>query len=109
IILGAIVAGYIGFSWHLPVAIHLILVIVGGMLGGAVWGGLVGLLKAKTGAHEVILCIMLNYVALNLVLYVLTTPGFQREGSTNPISPQIDQIGRAACREEAWITSRAVT
>lgn len=91
IILGAIVAGYIGFSWHLPVAIHLILVIVGGTLGGAVWGGLVGLLKAKTGAHEVILCIMLNYVALNLVLYVLTTPGFQREGSTNPISPQIDQ------------------
>ncbi|WP_129360748.1 MULTISPECIES: ABC transporter permease [Micrococcaceae] len=90
IILGAIVAGYIGFSWHLPMAIHLLLVVLGGVIGGAIWGGLVGLLKAKTGAHEVILCIMLNYVALNLVLYVLTTPGFQRPGSTNPISPQID-------------------
>lgn len=91
IIVGAIVAGYIGFSWHLPMAIHVLLVIIGGAIGGALWGGLVGLLKAKTGAHEVILCIMLNYVALNLILYLLTTPGFQRPGSTNPISPQIDE------------------
>lgn len=90
IIVGAILAGYIGFSWHLPMAIHLLLVVIGGIVGGAIWGGLVGLLKARTGAHEVILCIMLNYVALNLVLYLLTTPGFQRPGSTNPISPQID-------------------
>ena len=32
--------------------------------GGAIWGGIVGLLKARTGAHEVIVTIMLNYVAL---------------------------------------------
>jgi general nucleoside transport system permease protein len=51
----------------------------------------VGLLKAKTGAHEVILTIMLNYVAIYLVTYFLTTPAFQRPGSSNPISPQLDE------------------
>jgi ABC-type uncharacterized transport system permease subunit len=89
IIAGAIVAGYIGIAWELPAALHLLLVVLGAALGGAVWGGIVGVLKAKTGAHEVILCIMLNYVALNLLLYLLTTPAFQRPGSANPISPQV--------------------
>ena len=45
-ILGAIVAAYIGFSWHLPPGIHLLLATAGGLLGGAVWGGIVGWLKA---------------------------------------------------------------
>ena len=48
-ILGAIVAAYIGFTWHLPPGIHLLLAILGGLLGGAFWGGIVGWLKAKTG------------------------------------------------------------
>lgn len=87
IILGAIVAGYVGFTYNLPAFALLLMLIIGGMIGGAIWGGLVGLLKAKTGAHEVILSIMLNYVAANLVMLLLKTPGFQREGSANPISP----------------------
>lgn len=91
IIIGATLAAWVGFSWHLPVGVHLLLVILAGLVGGALWGGLVGLLKAKTGAHEVIVSIMLNYVAINLVLYLLTIPAFQRPGSTNPISPQLDE------------------
>ncbi|MFT4470579.1 ABC transporter permease [Arthrobacter sulfonylureivorans] len=91
IIIGATLAAWVGFSWHLPVGLHLLLVILAGIVGGALWGGLVGLLKAKTGAHEVIVSIMLNYVAINLVLYLLTIPAFQRPGSTNPISPQLDE------------------
>ncbi|GAA1751723.1 ABC transporter permease [Rothia terrae] len=87
IILGALVSGYVGFAYNLPLALHLVLVIIGGIIGGAIWGGLVGLLKAKTGAHEVILSIMLNYIAANLILLLLKTPTFQREGSSNPISP----------------------
>lgn len=89
-IIGATLAAWVGFTWHLPVGLHLLLVIVAGIVGGAFWAGIVGLLKAKTGAHEVILTIMLNYVAINLVLYLLTTPAFQRPGSSNPISPQLD-------------------
>lgn len=90
IIIGAAMAAWVGFALHLPVGLHLLLVIIAGALGGAVWGGIAGVLKAKTGAHEVIVTIMLNYVAINLVLFMLSTPAFQRPGSSNPISPQLD-------------------
>jgi len=91
ILIGATFAGWVGFTLNLPAGIHLLLVILAGMVGGAVWAGLVGLLKARTGAHEVILTIMFNYIAANLVLYFLSTPAFQRPGSTNPISPQLSE------------------
>ncbi|MFJ7748738.1 ABC transporter permease [Arthrobacter sp. NPDC097144] len=90
IIIGAAMAAWVGFAVHLPAGLHLLLVIVAGMLGGAIWAGIAGALKAKTGAHEVIVTIMLNYVAINLVLFMLSTPAFQRPGSSNPISPQLD-------------------
>ena len=89
-ILGAIVAAYIGFSWHLPPGIHLLLATLGGLLGGAFWGGIVGWLKAKTGAHEVIVTIMMNYIAAGLLAYLLTTVAFQRPGRPDPISPIVD-------------------
>ncbi|MFL4478949.1 ABC transporter permease [Paeniglutamicibacter sp. ORCA_105] len=90
IIIGSVMASYAGFAWHLPFGLHLLLVILMGILGGAVWGGLVGLLKARTGAHEVILTIMFNYVALYFLDFLLNTEAFQRPGETNPISPILD-------------------
>ena len=87
---GAALAAYVGFAWHLPPGIHLVVAVLAGVLGGAVWGGLVGWLKARTGAHEVIVTIMLNYVAAGLLAYLLTTPAFQRPGRTDPISPIVD-------------------
>jgi len=89
IILGAVLAGWIGFALDLPVGLHLLLALVGGVLGGALWGGIAGGLKARTGAHEVIVTIMLNYVALRLVEFLLTLSAFQREGQANPISPPV--------------------
>ena len=50
-ILGAILAAYIGFSWHLPAGLHLLVALLGGLVGGGFWGGLVGWLKARAGAH----------------------------------------------------------
>ena len=83
-------AGYVGFAWDLPFGIHLIVAIIAGMLAGAIWGGIVGLLKATTGAHEVIVTIMLNYIGFYLISYLLRTPGaLQAPGSTNPKSPPI--------------------
>nr|WP_235970311.1 ABC transporter permease [Microlunatus kandeliicorticis] len=87
---GAILAAYVGFSWHLPPVVQLVVAVIAGVLGGAVWGGLVGWLKARTGAHEVIVTIMLNYVAAGLLGYLLTTSAFQRPGRTDPISPVVD-------------------
>jgi simple sugar transport system permease protein len=94
IIIGAICAGYVGFAWHLPVVVHLVVALIAGILGGAVWGGIAGLLKAKTGAHEVITTIMLNYVALDLLAYLLTANGFQRPGSNQAISKVVDSNAR---------------
>jgi simple sugar transport system permease protein len=90
LLIGAALAGYVGFSWHLPTGLHLVVALLAALVGGAVWGGLVGFLRARTGAHEVIVTIMLNYVALNLLAYLLTTSAFQRPGSHNPISPPVD-------------------
>ncbi|GAA3701778.1 hypothetical protein GCM10022377_14310 [Zhihengliuella alba] len=89
LILGAILSTWIGFTLELAWPLHLLLVVLGALLGGALWGGLVGWLKARTGAHEVILTIMLNYVALNLLGYLLNN-ALQREGSTNPVSPVVN-------------------
>lgn len=91
IILGAVFAGYVGFGMDLPVGIHLVLGVAAGMVGGALWGGIVGVLKARTGAHEVIVTIMLNYIARFLIAYLLTTSVFQRAGATNPVSPQVGE------------------
>ncbi len=91
IIVGALLGTYVAISWQLPPVLLLAMVVLAAGLGGAIWGGLVGLLKAKTGAHEVILSIMLNYIALNLLLYLLKTPLLQRPGNTHPISPPLPE------------------
>ena len=87
---GAIVAGYLGFAVSLPPVIHVIVCLLGGIAGGAVVGWVVGELKARTGAHEVIVTIMLNYVMYNFLSYLLGTPGaLQAPGQSNLISPNI--------------------
>jgi ABC-type uncharacterized transport system permease subunit len=78
-----------GFMWQLPIGIHLVVALIAGIIGGALYGGFVGLLKARTGAHEVIVTIMLNYVALNFLEWVLSTRPYLRHGRNDPISPPI--------------------
>jgi ABC-type uncharacterized transport system permease subunit len=87
LIIGALGAGYVGFSWDLPPGVHLIAALVAGLLLGGLWGALAGFLKARTGAHEVITTIMLNYLATSVLLYALSKDAFQRPGSDNPQSP----------------------
>ncbi|PKH43479.1 simple sugar transport system permease protein [Nocardioides alpinus] len=80
-------AGWVGFELDLPTIIHLPLAILVGMVVGALWGGIAGLLKARTGAHEVIVTIMLNYVAYYLLFYALSRQFLlQAPGSANPKS-----------------------
>ncbi len=89
IILGAVFGGYIGFAFDLPAGLHLLLAVIGAAIGGGLWAGIAGFLKARTGANEVIVTIMLNNIAIYLIGYLLTTSAFQRPGSNNPISPPI--------------------
>ena len=86
-LIGVAVAGLLTFSLDLPMLLHIPLTLLAGIAGGAIWGGIVGIIKARTGAHEVILTIMLNYVAFYLLLWMLRTPGLlQRPGSNQVIS-----------------------
>jgi len=85
---GAIAAGYVGFHFNWPVYIHLPAAILAGLAAGAIWAGIAGVLRAQFGAHEVIVTIMLNYVASGLLLWLLNGPlGDPARGA--PISPPI--------------------
>ena len=85
---GAAAAGWVGFTFDLPPGIHLVLALAAGIAAGALWSGVAGILKARTGAHEVIVTIMLNYVAFYLISFLLSTKGLlQAPGSNNPKSP----------------------
>ncbi|WP_291751781.1 ABC transporter permease [Cellulomonas sp. 73-92] len=84
-LMAAIAGGWIGFGLNLPPVVHMLVAIAAGIVGGAIWAGIAGLLKATTGAHEVIVTIMLNYVAFYILGYLLATPGLlQAPGSSNP-------------------------
>ncbi len=89
LVIGAICAAYVGFHYDLPPVVHVIAALLAGLAGGAVWGGIVGLLKARTGAHEVITTIMLNYIALSILTWLLTKEAFQQPGSNNPRSEKV--------------------
>ncbi|MCV2393492.1 ABC transporter permease [Actinotalea sp. M2MS4P-6] len=87
-LVAAAAGGWVGFGVSMPFPLHMIVAIVAGVAAGAVWAGIAGVLKAFTGAHEVITTIMLNYVAFYLVSYMLATPGLlQAPGSSNPKTP----------------------
>ena len=88
-IFGAIGASYVGFRFDLPVGIHIIAAATAGMFLAAIWGGIVGFLKARTGAHEVILTIMMNYIAGYFILWLLKTKTFLRPGRIDPIAPEV--------------------
>lgn len=88
ILIAAACAGWVSWSMQLPAPLHILLATVAGFAGGAIWAGIAGVLKARTGAHEVIVTIMLNYVAFYLISYLLKTPGaLQAPGSNTPKSP----------------------
>ncbi|MDQ2624582.1 MAG: ABC transporter permease [Actinomycetota bacterium] len=90
-IFAAIGAGWIGFALQLPWPLHMLLAMVVGILAGALWAGIAGLLKALTGAHEVITTIMLNHTAFYLLFFLLATPGLlQAPGSANPKTPAME-------------------
>jgi simple sugar transport system permease protein len=86
-LLAGAAAGWVAANVDLPIALHLPLAIAAGMIAGALWAGIAGVLKARTGAHEVIVTIMLNYVGFYLVFYALSRQELlQAPGSGNPKS-----------------------
>ncbi|MGO1192496.1 MAG: ABC transporter permease [Nesterenkonia sp.] len=94
VILGASFAGFIGYAFGLPLGAHVLLALAGGVLGGAIWGGIAGVLKARTGANEVIVTIMLNNIALFLLAWLLRQQWFTQNDSNQPQSAPVDDSAR---------------
>ena len=94
VIFGAIGASFIGFRYDLPVGIHILAAIAFAIILAGIWGGIVGFLKAKTGAHEVIVTIMLNYIAARFILWILGEPAFLRPGRIDPLAPPVRETSR---------------
>ncbi len=88
---GGMTGLWVGFALDVPGPIHVVLALLAGALGGAIFGAIPGVLKARTGAHEVITTIMLNSVAGFLTLWLLKTELFKREGRDDAISTLIDE------------------
>jgi ABC-type uncharacterized transport system permease subunit len=85
-LIGGMAGLWVGFSIDVPMIFHIPLALIAAIIGGALWGGIAGFLKARTGAHEVITTIMLNFIALFLVDYLLQSSLFQQAGRNDPIS-----------------------
>jgi ABC-type uncharacterized transport system permease subunit len=69
-----------------PAALILVVAMLVGIASGAMWGFIPGFLKVRTGAHEVITTIMLNYIAAQVVLFGLRSDFLRQVGSSQPIS-----------------------
>jgi len=87
---GAIAAAFVGFHFDWPAFIHLPAAILAGVAAGSIWAGIVGFLRAQFGAHEVIVTIMMNYVASGLLLWLLSIDLFRDPARMDPISPQVN-------------------
>lgn len=102
-IMGTIASVAVGVNFEgLPAWIHLPLALLAGVAGGMLWGAIPGILKVYTGAHEVIVTIMLNYVAVQFAGWTVyaggaqgQTPGPLWDRAAGPISETPDVLASA--------------
>lgn len=95
LIFGIIFATWIATRIELPFVLHTIVAMIAGILGATLLGALVGFLKARTGAHEVIVTIMLNYIALSFFTFLMRDPNLlQEERATG--NPKADPAAESA-------------
>src|SRR5882757_8582313 len=86
-LVGSLVAVWIGSSFlRMNGPLHIVLAIVASTLAGAAYAGIAGLLKALTGAHEVISTIMLNWIAVWTGSWLVGQGGALQNGGSTPIS-----------------------
>ena len=88
-VIGCTTAAVAGFSLGLPIVLSLLVAMIAGAIGGAVWGFIPGFLKARTGAHEVIITIMLNYTATLFLGWLILQHGVQDSKRTDAVSKTI--------------------
>jgi ABC-type uncharacterized transport system permease subunit len=93
--IGAACATFVGYSiTGLPAYIHMPLAFLAGAAGGAFWAFIPGFLKAKTGGHEVINTIMMNWIAFRLTEWLLSGPMTRPNSGGLPLSPMIQDTAK---------------
>ena len=96
IIVGALAAVLVGFSLNLPPVVHTLVALLVAIVAGGLYGGIAGVLKAKTGANEVIVTIMLNSIATLGLGYILTQKAWQVPGTNQPVTPKVAESAALA-------------
>jgi simple sugar transport system permease protein len=95
-LVGAYLAAWIGSSLpHSNGFLHIVITIALSCLAGALWGGIAGVLKATTGASEVITTIMLNYVAIWIGFWAFGLGGPLQNDAQRSVPVSNDVVGSA--------------
>nr|WP_026929912.1 ABC transporter permease [Glycomyces tenuis] len=89
-IFGMIGALIVGFSLNLPAILHLPLAVLAGAVAGAAFGAVPGVLKATTGAHEVISSIMLNNIAGLFLVWAIGTSFMHSETRSELVTKPVE-------------------
>jgi ABC-type uncharacterized transport system permease subunit len=75
LLIGGLCSAWVGYAVQgLPLFLHLPLAMAAGALAGALWAFVPGILKAWRGTHEVIVTIMMNYIAIHLTHWLVNNP-----------------------------------
>jgi len=102
VLIGSFLATWVGFTFtNLPAFILLPLCILTAAAGGALWATIPGLLKAKRGVHEVIVTIMMNWIASSLTFFLVLkfkAPATEvmKAAGVQQMIPQTSEIAKAA-------------
>lgn len=96
LLVGALAAAWVGYAVDLPAVVHVPLCLAAGVVGGALWAFVPGLLKAGKGVHEVITTIMLNYTAFYFTHYLVTAT----LKDPHTMAPQTPEM-----HESAWLAT----
>ncbi|WP_079529904.1 ABC transporter permease [Halobacillus hunanensis] len=96
VFVGWLASVWVGVAFELPAIIHLPLAIFAAALAGAFWGFIPGILKAKLGVHEVIVTIMMNYIALYVTNEIVRNVITDGEDKT-------EQIAETASLASPWL------
>ncbi|MDB5531318.1 MAG: Sugar transporter permease [Devosia sp.] len=83
-LVGALFAGVVGYAFPMPWFLHLPLAILAGFVGGGLWSAIPALLRVYLGVNELVVCLMLNPIALLLTGF-FATHVFKAPGPTNKL------------------------
>lgn len=87
LMVGSLAAVVVALQVDAPPLVHVLLCLLAAAAAGALWGAIPGYLKARFNVHEVVVTIMLNYVALHFSNWGYTTLGTVDGVKTNEFPP----------------------